>query len=58
VLVAIAKKELGVDRSLSEILQVLSISLFENSPILQAVNAIAEKAEDRSLCNHWEWLKS
>jgi len=36
VLVAIAKKELGIPRSLGEILQILSISLFENAPILQA----------------------
>jgi transposase len=36
VLVAIAKKELKLDRSLSEILQILSITLFENTPLLQA----------------------
>ena len=36
VLVAIVKKELGTERSLSEILQILSVSLFENTPILQA----------------------
>jgi len=35
VLVAIVKKELRIERSLGEILQILSISLFENTPILQ-----------------------
>ncbi len=35
VLVAIAKKELGLDRSLSEILQILSIGLFEKTPVLR-----------------------
>jgi len=36
VLVAIVKKELKIERTLGEILQILSISLFENTPILQA----------------------
>jgi len=36
VLVAIIKKELKIDRSLSEILQIVSIGLFEQTPILQA----------------------
>jgi len=36
VLVAVVKKELGLERSLGEILQILSISLFEKTPILQA----------------------
>jgi hypothetical protein len=36
VLVAIVKKELKIDRSLGEILQILSIGLFEKTPILQA----------------------
>jgi IS4 transposase len=37
VLVAIVKKELRLDRSLYEILQILSITLFEKTPILQAL---------------------
>src|SRR6202162_131690 len=37
-LVAIIKKELGVDRSLSEILQILSLTLFEKTPIFQALS--------------------
>ena len=36
VLVAIVRKELHVDRSLSEILQILSLSLFEKTPLNQA----------------------
>jgi transposase len=36
VLVAIVKKELKIERSLGEILQILSICLFENMPVLQA----------------------
>jgi len=39
VLVAIVKKELNLDRSLNEILQILSITLFERSPIYQALTA-------------------
>jgi IS4 transposase len=37
VLVAIIKKELKLDRSLNEILQILSITLFEKSPIHQVL---------------------
>jgi Transposase DDE domain/Domain of unknown function (DUF4372) len=39
VLVAIIKKELRVERSLAEILQVLSVTLFEKMPIFEAFNA-------------------
>ena len=38
VLVAIIKKELSIDRSLGEILQILSISLFEKESIYQALS--------------------
>ena len=38
VLVAIVKKELGIERSLSEILQILSVTLFEKTPIFQALS--------------------
>ena len=38
VLVAIIKKELGINRSLGEILQILSISLFEKESIYQALS--------------------
>jgi len=38
ILVAIIKKELKLDRSLHEILQILSITLFEKSPIYQVLS--------------------
>ena len=38
VLVAIVKKELKVDRSLNEILQILSLGLFEKTPVFQALS--------------------
>src|SRR3954469_24084753 len=38
VLVAIVKKELKVDRSLSEILQIFSLTLFEKTPIFQVLS--------------------
>jgi hypothetical protein len=38
VLVAIVKKELKLERSLNEILQVLSVGLFEKTPIFQALS--------------------
>ncbi len=36
-LIAIAKKELEIDRSMGEILQILSIGLFEKTPLFQAL---------------------
>jgi hypothetical protein len=47
VLVAILKKELKLDRSLSEILQILSITLFEKSPIFTVLNASGEPEEKK-----------
>lgn len=38
-LVAILKKDLNLDHSLMTILQILSVTLFEESPILQVLNA-------------------
>jgi hypothetical protein len=46
VLVALVKKELRLDRSLYEILQVLSITLFEKTPILQALSASYDHLEE------------
>ena len=37
VLVAIARKRLGLEASLYQILQILSVTLFEKTPILQAL---------------------
>jgi hypothetical protein len=49
VLVAIIKKELKLDRSLNEILQILSITLFEKTPIFQAlVQPITQDEHGRS----------
>ena len=45
VLVAILKKRLGLDHSLYTILQFLSVSLFEKTPILQAFSNIEDQPE-------------
>jgi hypothetical protein len=45
VLVAILKKRLGLPQSLYTILQFLSVSLFEKTPILQAFSNIADQPE-------------
>jgi len=42
VLVAIVRKRLALDASLYQILQILSVTLFEKTPILQALQAPAE----------------
>jgi hypothetical protein len=46
VLVAIIKKRLGLDRSLYSILQILSVSLFEKTPILQALSSADYETEE------------
>jgi transposase len=48
VLVAIVKKELRVERSLYEILQVLSLTLFEKTPLLQALQAEIHASEQHT----------
>ena len=45
VLVAILKKELNVDRSLNEILQILSITLFEKTQLFTMLNALGDQKE-------------
>jgi len=45
-LVAILKKELGIERSQSEILQILSLTLFEKSPILQVLAHYAPPGQE------------
>ncbi|HUT14515.1 MAG TPA: IS4 family transposase [Thermoguttaceae bacterium] len=50
VLVAIIKKELKIDRSMGEILQILSINLFEKTPVLQAFSLECIKMDETS--NH------
>jgi hypothetical protein len=45
VLVAIVRKRLGLDATLYQILQVLSITLFEKTPILQALQATDSQSD-------------
>jgi len=54
VLVSILKKELKLDKSLYEILQILSITLFENSPILSALTTSYDQKENYHPANQLE----
>jgi len=54
VLVAIIKKRLGIEESLYTILQILSVSLFEKTLILQAFSNDEDNDETGSLCNQLE----
>ena len=49
VLVAIVKKQLGLDLSLYKILQILSVTIFEKSPILQGFFNFADETENLNL---------
>ena len=51
VLVAIIKKQLKIDLSLYTILQILSVTLFEKTPILEALSVIQPQELKRVLCN-------
>ena len=51
VLVAIIKKRLGLDASLYQILQILSVALFEKVPILQAFTASDYRNDSAPGCN-------
>jgi Domain of unknown function (DUF4372)/Transposase DDE domain len=51
VLVAIVRKRLNLERSLHSILQILSISLFEKMPILQALSGPECNEIDPIFCN-------
>jgi transposase len=50
-LVAIVKRQLGLEHSLYKILQILSVSLFEKTPILQAFSPSAMMADEGDCCN-------
>ena len=50
VLVAIVKKHLALDQSLYTLLQILSLSLFEKMPILQAFSQAEDKTEIDQNC--------
>jgi transposase len=51
VLVAIVKKELNLDRSLNDILQILSITIFEKSPIYQVFSGLCSHLQKEATCN-------
>lgn len=51
VLVAIVRRELKVERSLSEILQILSVTLFEKTPLFEALSASAPQNPTTSCHN-------
>ena len=51
VLVAILKKELQLDRSLGEILQILSVTLFEKDEIFQVLTAMGVQTETHQSSN-------
>jgi hypothetical protein len=55
VLVAIVKRELRLDRSLAEILQILSVTLFEKVPLYQALAAFDSQEPEGHHCNQL-WL--
>lgn len=50
-LVAILKKELGIEQNLYTILQVLSVSLFEKTPLLQAFSDPSDTIEEDPIRN-------
>jgi len=58
VLVALIKKELKIDRNLSEILQILSICLFEKTPIQQALAENSQKFPENNFSNQLILLDS
>ena len=51
VLVAIVKKQLHLDLSLYTILQILSVTLFEKTPILEALSIIQPQESKGAMCN-------
>ena len=51
VLVAIVKKRLGIEASLYTILQILSVTLFEKTPILQALSQTDYGTKEDADCN-------
>jgi hypothetical protein len=56
VLVAIFKKRLGVEASLHEILQVLSLNLFEKVPVLQALGRVGSQDKLAAISNQLNLL--
>ena len=56
VLVAIVKKRLGLDASLYTLLQILSLTLFEKMPILQALSQVPPTTDDLTISNQLKLL--
>jgi hypothetical protein len=52
VLVAIVKKRLALDATLYQILQVLSVTLFEKTPILRAFHDQGSQEKSALLAGH------
>ena len=52
VLVAIVRKELKVERSMGEILQILSVSLFEKTPVFEVLSLEKPSFDDTTDHNH------
>ena len=50
VLVAILKKQLALDLSMYTILQILSITLFEKTPILQGILDFSRQTTETDAC--------
>ena len=50
VLVAIVKKQLGLDLSLYKILQILSVTVFEKTPILEGFSNFSDEFPDAESC--------
>ncbi len=51
VLVAVLKKELGIPRSLYEILQIFSVTLFEKTPVFEALTSQNDKNDTSATSN-------
>jgi IS4 transposase len=51
VLVAIIKKELKLERSLSSILQILSINVFSKEPLAQLLTEVEPQFDAQAICN-------
>jgi transposase len=58
VLVAIVKKRLGIDASLYTLLQILSLTLFEKMPILQALSQTPTTSDDHAHDNQLKLFES
>jgi transposase len=50
VLVAIAKKQLGLEQSLHQILQILDVTIFEKTPILEGFSSLSAASSDEETC--------